>query len=744
MNFIDFTKQQLKESITDDIHKTLDPNVFTNDLTDWPVLKSSIKQQIEQGVFEFNTIAPVLRQYVVGSILSRQYSKDSDIDVNLQIDKNSIDDVTKEKLQNLLRSLNGKLAGDTQHPINYYIDYVDGIMDLDELKHKFDNIYDFKNEKWIKRSPEVKVNVSQYLKQFAAEVERLDMATMEIRRNLIDINKLREFTPDEIDDLKERIQSKIYGIERAIELMVTTKQELAALRRTAFKKPLSPEELSKMRSRNTLPENIIYKLMERYYYWELIETLHNIAGDDGKIEKRDLDDVADAIQDFANRVKAVKQPVDDPFKESVGNFAQFSQIMENTWYHGRFSHKHDFTKPAELDVKPPDKIDLIPDQTKNFVATAEDKKYYEDLVNRHISTVKEIAQRLYMDGKIDSATKTQIDQHDASKLVDPEYTAYVKRKWMSKDPTTRGYWKNVPEIAAALHHHLHVNQHHPEYWYTRKTKYTGVEMPIPVLWEMLCDWGATAFEHGNTVRDYFIKTDGKKYRWGPKTRAFLDAHVDEIDAIRSTMTFPSLTDSDTDDGDGTKMESFAQFSNNIINEVRNLRKPASFPKLKITTPGRAHLQRERRKEISSLSKQRLKKNLRDKILDKWRNERNEKFPVDEYIPSTFNAIKELKAAKKSDMGQWYLNPMQARWIAVHYHFDTPTPDNPIKQLSNMPVVLWCSPTGKYFLFKDPRLRGRSKKLKQYFKRLKKPTARKFTKNKFNSRKLLPIPKLDDD
>lgn len=731
-NFIQF----IKESITDEKHKTLDKKIFTTEMSDWPVLIHSVKSQIMQGVYEFNQIAPVNNVYMVGSLLTKRYSSDSDIDINLEFDADTTDDITKDKLFGLMKSLNGRLAGQTSHPINFHLEFTDDLNSLDNIKDRFDNIYNLKNDKWIKQSKDTPANIQTYFDDFIKEVSKIDLATMTIRRNLIDIKKLKEFTVDEVHDLKQKIQSKLFEIERSIETMITTKKELSLLRKLAFQKPITPEELEKIKSKNNLPENIIYKLMERYYYWDLIEKLHEIIGDDGQIETKDINAITKAINDFAEHTKSVKQPVEESL-----SFFEYAKIQEG--YIGRYSTRNKANhSPIVLnndDIENPD----------IFKNTDEDKKYYEAYTNRHINKVKEIAQKLLMSGKITPNTEQIISNHDKSKLEEPEYSPYVKRKWMSKNRSVRGRWKKDPEIRSALRHHLKNNKHHPEYWYSEKTKSDGISMPEEYLWELLCDWGATSLEHNNTTREYFEKTKNKKFRWSKESEEFLDKHVDEIDEIIKNQKLTPLASDGTEiielsDDIRNESLSFNEYTElQNLTETKKLKTPKSFRTPKIQTPGKSHQSRERKKESTSFKKNRQRVlKAYTKFLDKWREDRNEKFPVDEYIPSQFNAIKELKLAKKSKYGQWYLNPMQARWVSVHYHFETPTPENPIKQLSNMPIVLWCSPTGKYFLFKDPRLRNRSKRDKKPLKRLRIPSTRKYTKNEYNTRKYLPMPDID--
>ena len=78
----------------------------------------SAQHQIKQ----FNDIRPVLKYSLVGSILTKTYRDDADLDVNVLFDVPLEDrDVIRKELAKSLRNINGSLVPGTKHPINYYI-----------------------------------------------------------------------------------------------------------------------------------------------------------------------------------------------------------------------------------------------------------------------------------------------------------------------------------------------------------------------------------------------------------------------------------------------------------------------------------------------------------------------------------------------------------------------------------------------------------------------------------------------
>ena len=81
-----------------------------------------------------------------------------------------------------------------------------------------------------------------------------------------------------------------------------------------------------------------------------------------------------------------------------------------------------------------------------------------------------------------------------------------------------------------------------------------------------------------------------------------------------------------------------------------------------------------------------------------------KSPV-EQISDEFSCKTLIQRAKDVPRGFWLVNLMQAKWLAMVYHFDLPTNKDRIKRLSNMPMALFKPRRGGYFLVKDERLNG---------------------------------------
>lgn len=279
----------VSEALVDLPKNTLDYKVFNFIEGENPQLNPGIKKQIMKDIFDIELIVPVKDFYIIGSILTKHYNEKTDIDVTIEIDTQDIDNVTQEKLLTMARSMNGKLAVSTQHPINYYFVSTDLFDDSN-----FDGIYDVKNERWLKEPKEFNFNIQKYLDKFENAVSKIDLTTAALRRDIIDYQELSKFDKSDILDIQDKMEKKLDHINNKIETLIDARKLIKQERNKVFQNPLTPEELIEYQTKNALPANIIYKMLEKYYYWNFIQELKNIIGEKDKIEHDDVPEVKQA------------------------------------------------------------------------------------------------------------------------------------------------------------------------------------------------------------------------------------------------------------------------------------------------------------------------------------------------------------------------------------------------------------------------------------------------------------------
>ena len=145
---------------------------------------------------EFKKEYPILDYSLIGSILTKRYRDDADLDINVLFD------VPKEKQEEeRLRlsqkylsakspdSVNGKLILGTRHPINYY--FITDKQTYDDQNKKADAVFDIGKNEFIKRPEDFEFDPSLYVKDFEKKVQEIDVIKGELKRDIIDYKELK-------------------------------------------------------------------------------------------------------------------------------------------------------------------------------------------------------------------------------------------------------------------------------------------------------------------------------------------------------------------------------------------------------------------------------------------------------------------------------------------------------------------------------------------------------------------------
>ena len=288
-------KDYIKESIIDIPRRTYAPKVFDDANTENPKIKPSVKELIDKQLAEFEKEYPVLRTGLIGSILTKRYRNDADLDINVLFD------VPKEKQEEervrlskkYLSASNpdniqGKLIPGSEHPINYY--FITDNQTYKDQEDKADAVFDIENNKFIKRPEPFEFDVNMYINDFNKKVQEIDVVKGELKRDIIDYNELKELTPNDVLNLQEKIKDKLEEIEDSLEDIVKIGDTVDAERRAAFDKDMSPDEIRKYGVKNRLPKNVIYKMLEKYHYIKFYKYCKKIL-EDGVVTDKEIDDL---------------------------------------------------------------------------------------------------------------------------------------------------------------------------------------------------------------------------------------------------------------------------------------------------------------------------------------------------------------------------------------------------------------------------------------------------------------------
>ncbi len=291
MRFKDF----IKESIIDIPRRTYAPAVFDDADTKNPKIKSSVLKLINDQIKDFEKEYPVLKVSLIGSILTKRYRNDADLDLNVLFDvpkekqeQERVDLSLKYLSAKNPNNIQGKLIPGTKHPINFY--FITDQETYDDQNKKADAVFDIEKNKFIKRPDDFIFDPSLYVKEFERKVQELDVVKGELKRDIIDYNELKDLQPNDILNLQEKIKDKLEEIEDSLEDIVKIGDGVDDERRAAFNKDMSPDEIRTYGVKNRLPKNVIYKMLEKYHYLKFYKKCKKIL-EDGIVTDKEVQDL---------------------------------------------------------------------------------------------------------------------------------------------------------------------------------------------------------------------------------------------------------------------------------------------------------------------------------------------------------------------------------------------------------------------------------------------------------------------
>ena len=281
------------ESIIDIPRSTYAPGVFDESDTNNPKIKSSVLSMIDKQVEDFAKEYPVLKITLIGSILTKRYRNDADLDINVLFDvpKDKQEEERLRLSKQFLSSKNpdniqGKLIPGTKHPVNYYL--ITDEETYDDQNNKADAVFDITNNKFVKRPEDFTFDVNLYIKDFDKKVQEIDVIKGELKRDIIDYDELSELKPGEIKGLQDKVNNKLKEIEKDLQDIINIGDTVDVERRAAFDTDMTPDQIRKYGIKNRLPKAVIYKMLEKYHYITFFKRCKKIL-DDGEVSDAEID-----------------------------------------------------------------------------------------------------------------------------------------------------------------------------------------------------------------------------------------------------------------------------------------------------------------------------------------------------------------------------------------------------------------------------------------------------------------------
>jgi predicted nucleotidyltransferase len=272
-------------SILDEKLPELDPTVWYQHGGQYR-LRPEVEGKIKKLARKLLVGTKVKRAYIVGSLTGYYYRPTSDLDVTLVV---KADDELLLALKENTKTVNGELAPGTQHPINFFV-----LNDLPNLK-RFDGVYDLKRHKWKKQPTETGVDIFSVYDRFRDKIQEIDTTAAEAWRSLVDIDIFREALARGGErQIAGKLRRRIEDLDDAVDELASKYNEAHQDRINAFRRQLELAELGQAPypTPNLVPENIWYKLLERYHYLEFLTALYKLVESTGNIDTaQDIRDV---------------------------------------------------------------------------------------------------------------------------------------------------------------------------------------------------------------------------------------------------------------------------------------------------------------------------------------------------------------------------------------------------------------------------------------------------------------------
>ena len=306
------TFRHFKESIIDIPRRTYAPGVFDDEDTDNPKIKDSVLRIINDTIKkEYTPFGDVKRVVLIGSIITKRYRADADLDLDIFIELNDSSEEMRRKLvSKTMGELNGKLIPGTKHPINYYVQVNKKVSD--EHIEEADGVFDVRENKFTKRPEEFDFSPNLYLKDFQKQVDKIDILKGELKRDIIDYDELIDLKTGEIRDLEKKVKGKLDEIEESLKSLSDIGNKVDSDRKSAFLDDMTPDEIKTFSIKNRLPANVIYKMLEKYHYTTFLKKCKKIL-DDGEVTDAEIDSLK-FVENARSKTRAIGEALDNANK----------------------------------------------------------------------------------------------------------------------------------------------------------------------------------------------------------------------------------------------------------------------------------------------------------------------------------------------------------------------------------------------------------------------------------------------
>lgn len=278
----------LHESIIDPDRQINSVAIF--DLAQELKLKHNVRTQILAGISKLSRIMDVKDYTLIGSILTTRYAEDSDVDVNVLI---FAKDEDMDHFRRVAVSHSGKFIEGTKHPINYHV--LNDESDFKNANDSADAVFDISKNVFIRKGIDRAFHVEKYMTKFREVVAKIDLLKNDLADDLIDYSHLKNLPKESVQELQSALEKELEQAEQNAVGLTVIYDKIKKERAGAFARPLSNADIREYGAKNRLPENVLYKLLERNQYLDFLHKVKEIVGTDNKLSSNEADELTKLI-----------------------------------------------------------------------------------------------------------------------------------------------------------------------------------------------------------------------------------------------------------------------------------------------------------------------------------------------------------------------------------------------------------------------------------------------------------------
>lgn len=373
-------RRNLFESIIDWTRSSLDPDIVgQTENGDYYVLPE-VEVAIKDAIAQFYDIDELDEFFIKGSSLTYEWLPHKDIDIYM-VDSSLSDEKLDQVRQDIVRPFNKKYIKllDTDHPLEIYID--NAIFDTD----KADVMWDLIKSEWIKEPRSVHANLPDYWDKFKETVDVYDNLSAELYRDVIDLELLQglleDAYPEEKEQIRAELSEKLDEIEASLDEAGEEFQDILDLRHASFNKDVAEEYkemLKELQSRNLLPDNVIFKLAQRYFYLAFLKMLRDL-GDSEENTSSKIDDVKDVFKAKSRYLDKIGESLDIILEYIFIPYSKAEKLLLHL--------ESEYSDFNITDINKKDEVILL--ESKQYDTTTVERAYelYNDIHSKYPSVV---------------------------------------------------------------------------------------------------------------------------------------------------------------------------------------------------------------------------------------------------------------------------------------------------------------------------------------------------------------------